>query len=45
MKGVPLLLTWFHLGRDLQQKKNAPTKSIAVLKNTMQNEAYMTPIQ
>jgi hypothetical protein len=29
----------------LTAKKQAQNKSIAVLKNTMQNEAYMTPIQ
>jgi hypothetical protein len=31
--------------RILTTKKHAHNKSIAVLKNTMQNEAYMTPIQ
>ncbi len=31
--------------RILATKKHAHNKSIAVLKNTMQNEAYMTPIQ
>jgi hypothetical protein len=31
--------------RILTAKKHARHKSIAVLKNTMQNEAYMTPIQ
>ena len=31
--------------RILTAKKHAHTKSIVVLKNTIQNEAYMTPIQ
>ena len=31
--------------RIFTTKKHAHNKSIAVLKNTMQNEAYMTPIQ
>jgi hypothetical protein len=31
--------------RMLATKKHAHNKPIAVLKNTMQNEAYMTPIQ
>jgi hypothetical protein len=31
--------------RILTAKKHAQNKTIAVLKNTMQNAAYMTPIQ
>ena len=39
-----LAIPWYQR-RILTAKKHAYTKSIAVLKNTMQTEAYMTPIQ